>query len=107
MITHFIRYSLYYSSNNVSGKKCRDATSVIILITLVSEIFIFTQFFCELCLVLMFLKSPSTHNIYHTRSNYLNILNIRTVYIYFNSMNMLHLEFLIHSIRSNSHAPVQ
>ena len=48
---------------------------------------------------------------YRTRSNYSNILIIRTAYIIIlflsNSLNMLHLEFLTRSIRPNSHTPVQ
>ena len=48
---------------------------------------------------------------YRTRSNYSNILIIRTVYIIIlflsNSLNMLHLEFLTRSIRPNGHTPVQ
>ena len=48
---------------------------------------------------------------YRTRSNYLNILIIRTTYIIIlflsNSLNMLHLEFLTRSIRPNGHTPVQ
>ena len=63
------------------------------------------------CKLMLWTLNPIAKIYYRTRSNYSNILIIRTVYIIIlflsNSLNMLHLEILTRSIRPNDHTPVQ